>query len=44
VIRHVNVEEFAAVMPQDNEDEEQVEGEGGDHEEVDGDDVSGMGW
>ena len=30
-------------MPQDNEDEEQVEGEGGDREEVDGDDVSGMG-
>jgi hypothetical protein len=30
------------VMPQDNEDEEQAEGEGGDHEEVDGDEVSGM--
>ena len=43
MIRHVDVEEFAAVMPQDNEDEEQAEGEGGDHEEVDGDDVSGMG-
>ena len=29
-------------MPQDNEDEEQAEGEGGDDEEVDGDDVSDM--
>jgi hypothetical protein len=42
VVRDREVEEFAAVMPQDNEDEEQTEGEGGDHEEVDGDDVSGM--
>jgi hypothetical protein len=39
VIRHVDVEEFAAVMPQDNENEEQTEGKGGDDEEVDGDDV-----
>ena len=29
-------------MAEDDEDEEQAEGEGGDHEEVDGDDVSGM--
>ena len=42
MIRHVEVEEFAAVMAEDDEDEEQAEGEGGDHEEVDGDDVSGM--
>jgi hypothetical protein len=42
VISHVDVEEFAAVMLQDNEDEEQMEGEGGDHEEVDRDDVSGI--
>ena len=30
------------MMPQDNEDEEQTESEGGDDEEVDGDDVSDM--
>jgi hypothetical protein len=27
VIRHVDVEEFAAVMPQDDEDEQQAEGD-----------------
>jgi hypothetical protein len=43
VIRHVEVEEFAAVVPQDHEDKEQAEGEGRHEEEVDGDDVSGMG-
>jgi hypothetical protein len=36
------MEELAAVMAEADEDEEQAEGEGGDHEEVDGDDVSGM--
>jgi hypothetical protein len=35
-------EELAAVLAEADEDEEQAEGEGGDHEEVDGDDVSGM--
>ena len=29
-------------MAEDDEDKEKAEGEGGDHEEVDGDDVSGM--
>jgi hypothetical protein len=42
VFGHVDVEEFAAVMPQDDENEEQVGGDRGDKEEVDGDDVSGM--
>ena len=42
VIRDVDVEEFAAVVAEHDEDEEQAEGEGRDHEEVDGDDVSGM--
>ena len=42
MIRDVEVEEFAAVMAEAAEDEEQADGEGGDHEEVDGDDVSGM--
>ncbi len=39
MIRHVDVEEFAAVMPKDDEDEEQTESEGRDDEEVDGDDI-----
>ena len=42
MVRDVEVEEFAAVMPEGDEDEEQAEGEGGDNEEVDGDEVSGM--
>ena len=42
VIRDVDVEEFAAVMAEHDEDEEQAEGQGRDEEEVDGDDVSGM--
>jgi hypothetical protein len=42
MIRDVEMEELAAVMAEADEDEEQAEGEGGDHEEVDGDDVSGM--
>src|SRR5262249_48945707 len=42
MIRNVEVEELATVMSQDDEDEEQAEGEGGDNEEVNGDDVSGM--
>jgi hypothetical protein len=42
VFGHVDVEEFAAVMPQDDENEEQVGGDRGDNEEVDGDNVSGM--
>ncbi len=42
MVGDVEVEEFATVMPQDDEDEEETEGEGGDNEEVDGDDVSGM--
>ena len=34
------MEEFAPVMPKDDEDEEETEGEGGDDEEVDGDHVA----
>lgn len=42
MIGDVKVEEFAAIVAEDDEDEEKAEGEGGDHEEVDGDEVSGM--
>ena len=42
MFRDVEVEEFAAVMAEDDEDEEQAKGEGRDEEEVDGDDLSGM--
>ena len=42
MIRDVEMEELAVVMAEADEDEEQADGEGGDHEEVDGDDVSGM--
>src|SRR2546425_5762642 len=38
----LSVEEFAAVMPDDDEREEQTESEGRHEEEIDGDDVSGM--
>jgi hypothetical protein len=43
VIGDVEVEEFAAIVAEDDEDEEQAEGEGGDHEEVDGNDVVDVG-
>jgi hypothetical protein len=42
MIRDVEVEELAARMAEDDEGEEQVEGEGGDEEEVNGDDFTGM--
>ncbi len=42
VIGDVEVEEFAALVAEDDEDEEKAEGEGGDNEEVDGDELSGM--
>ena len=38
----VEMEEVAAVVPEDDEGEEQAEGEGGHEEKVDGDDVSGV--
>jgi rhomboid protease GluP len=42
VIRDVEVEEFAAIVAENDEDKEKAEGEGGDHEEVDGNELSGM--
>jgi hypothetical protein len=36
MIGDVEMEEFAPVMPKGDEDEEEMEGEGGDDEEVDG--------
>src|SRR5262245_25362419 len=38
VVGDVEVDEFTAVVAEDDEDEEQAKGEGGDHEEVDRDD------
>jgi hypothetical protein len=43
MLRDVQVEEFAAVMSKDDEDEEQAKREGRDEEEVDGHNISGMG-
>jgi hypothetical protein len=43
VVRDVDMEEFAAVVAEHDEDEEQAEGDGRDHEEVDGDDVVDVG-
>ncbi len=43
VVRDVDVDELATVMPQDDEDEQQAEGDGRDNEEVDGDDVAEVG-
>jgi hypothetical protein len=43
VVGDIEVEEFAAIVAEDDEDEEQAEGEGGDHEEVDGNDVVDVG-
>src|SRR2546425_7537377 len=40
MVRDVEVEEFATVMPEDDEDEKKTKGEGGDEEEVHGDDLS----
>jgi hypothetical protein len=34
VVRNVEVDQFAAVMSQDDEDEEQAEGDGPDNEEL----------
>jgi hypothetical protein len=42
-IRHVEVEELAAVMTEHDEGEEEAVGEGGNEKEVDGDDVASMG-
>jgi len=38
MIHDVEMEELAAVMAEADENEEQTEGDGVDHEEVDGDD------
>ena len=43
MIRDVDMEEFAAVVAEHDEDEEQAEGDGRDHEEVAGDDVVDVG-
>jgi hypothetical protein len=43
MFRDVQVDEFAAVMPKDDEDQEQAKREGRDDEEVDGHDIAGMG-
>jgi hypothetical protein len=40
--RDVEVREFTALIPEDDEHEQQVKGEGWDDEEVDRDDVAGM--
>jgi hypothetical protein len=42
VLGNIDAKEFAAVVAEDDEDKEQAEGEGGDNEEVDGDELSGM--
>ena len=42
VVRDVQVEEFATMVSEDDEDEQQAEGDRGHHEEVDGDELSGM--
>ena len=42
VVRDVDMEEFAAVVAKDEQDEEQAKGEGGDNEAVDGDELPGM--
>jgi hypothetical protein len=43
MFRDVQVDEFAAVMSKDDEDEKQAKREGRDEEEVDGRNISGMG-
>jgi len=43
MVGDIEVDQFAAVMSQDDEDEEQAEGDGRDNEEVDGDDVVDVG-
>jgi len=40
VVGDVEVDEFTAVVAEDDEHEEQAEGEGGDHEEVDRDELA----
>jgi hypothetical protein len=40
MVGDVEMEEFALFMPEDDEDEEEAEGKGGDHEEVDGDELA----
>ena len=42
MFRDVQVDEFAAVMPEDDEDEEQAKRVGRDKEEADGHNISGM--
>src|SRR2546425_5406721 len=42
VVGDVDMDEFSTVVSQDQEPEEQAEGEGGDDEEVDGDNVADM--
>jgi hypothetical protein len=42
MVRNVDMDEFTAVMSQDDEHEEQAEGEGRHEEEVDSGDVPGM--
>jgi hypothetical protein len=42
MVRDVDMDEFTAVMAQDDEYEEQTEGEGGHEEEVDSNDVLGV--
>jgi hypothetical protein len=42
VVRNVDMEEFAAVVAEDDEDEQQAERQGRHEEEVDGNDVSDM--
>jgi hypothetical protein len=42
VVGDVEVEDFTAIVPEDDEDEEQAKREGRDEEEVDGNNISGM--
>jgi hypothetical protein len=42
VVGDVDMDEFSTVVSKDQESEEQLEGEGGDDEEVDGDNVASM--
>jgi hypothetical protein len=43
VVGDVDVDAFAAVMPEDDEDKQEAKREGRDEEEVDGHDISGVG-
>jgi hypothetical protein len=42
MVGDVEVDEFTAIVAKDDEDEEQAKGEGGNHEEVDRDDLAEM--